>query len=293
MLKKRGRKPKVVEEEETVVVPPKKEEEKLKKRGRKSTGKVVECQVEESQNLDETIIAHLPIILPEIEKPTINHNKKEQMIDEKNFEILPCKKCKMHEKKINDLTKIINDLNEIQRSHIYKIDLNFNGLPEEISVCWYCCHKCDNKPVGLIEKIYNKEYYSVGCFCSFSCALGYNIYFLRDTKTLERTSLMQKVYSEITNSQEIIKPAPPRESLRMFGGFMTIDKFREQNNKIDKEWRILTGTMVSTTFYIEEQVKKDENIILNNDNFKLKRTIPRQNQKNSLEKTLGIRVFEA
>lgn len=311
MLKKRGRKPKNVEEikEEPVVITPITE---FKKRGRKSSGKIIECT---SNVIDdkETIIGHLPLSIKDL--TTITPSIKQVNVKEKMNEIevesdvitqtTNCKKCKNNELKMTELMKSLDTLNKENKSAKYDINIQFIDIDNKKwdnldLVCWYCCHKFETKPVGLPEKIYSNKYYTIGYFCSLSCAFSYNIYYLRDTKTLERTSLLNKLHNQLIKDEEniILNPAPPREMLKMFGGTMTIEHFRNQSNRIKKEWRIIIPPMTSIAFNIEEFTKKpiDQKInelVKSSDTYILKRNKPRINEKRSLEKTFGIQIFDA
>lgn len=76
-----------------------------------------------------------------------------------------------------------------------------------------------------IEK--NQIYETSGSFCSFNCCLS----FIYDNKTnsLYRNSevLLNKIYSETFPTEDTkIKPAPHWMTLKDYGGFQTIDEFR-------------------------------------------------------------------
>ena len=94
-------------------------------------------------------------------------------------------------------------------------------------MCWWCKHKFSTEPVFLPENYYKGKYYVRGYFCSYNCALSFNLD-LSDDKTWVRTSLLNKIYSETFSSNEPLKPAPSWLVLKKFGGILTIDDYRKQ-----------------------------------------------------------------
>jgi hypothetical protein len=112
-----------------------------------------------------------------------------------------------------------------------------NNWPDKTDVCcWWCCHRFDNSPCTLPIK-YNdlkKSYDFIGIFCSWNCTKAYNNY-KNDYKKYERgqliTLLVKQIYG-IENSI-CIKTAPYRECLKMFGGYMNIEEFRNSFLYVD------------------------------------------------------------
>ena len=100
--------------------------------------------------------------------------------------------------------------------------ININALqewPQTTNIaCWWDGHKFDNMPVGLPNKMVQSKLLVTGCFCSFECAMAYNLS-QRDFKMSERTSLLKllfrKLYPEYDDN---IKCAPRKEVLMKFGG---------------------------------------------------------------------------
>ena len=72
----------------------------------------------------------------------------------------------------------------LKKREVYLMKTNFitidnegkQSLDESTNIhCWWCCHKFDNPPCQLPEKYYEKKYHVFGCFCSYNCALSYNL----------------------------------------------------------------------------------------------------------------------
>jgi hypothetical protein len=102
--------------------------------------------------------------------------------------------------------------------------------PETCNVCcWWCCHTFEGTPCTLPIKYdsHRKRFTFVGLFCSWNCVKAYNA----DRNSHQRhecTSLISLLIQQlhgITKSVNI-KAAPPRQTLKMFGGYLDIDEFR-------------------------------------------------------------------
>ena len=108
--------------------------------------------------------------------------------------------------------------------------------PEKCDVCcWWCCHKFDTAPCTLPTKYdpLRKRFTFCGLFCSWSCVKSYNLE-RSDHKKYECSALVTLLLQQLYGSVQAIrvKPAPPRQALKMFGGYMDIDTFRNQQTDI-------------------------------------------------------------
>lgn len=124
--------------------------------------------------------------------------------------------------------KVITTLKNIIKDSVF---------PEKTDICcWWCCHKFSNSPCTLPIKydVYKKIYSFIGIFCSWNCVKSYNID-LKDQKVHSRASLISMLVKQIYGIHYAmnIKSAPPRQSLKMFGGYMLIDEFRSAEERID------------------------------------------------------------
>jgi len=103
------------------------------------------------------------------------------------------------------------------------------------------------------------------------------------------------------NYKNIVKLAPNRTCLKIFGGQMDIDEFRNFRD-LDKIINVLEYPMIAVTQQIEEI---NYNSYDNNNNYiaidterikkleqkiQLKRTKPLLNKKNTLEHTMNIKI---
>jgi hypothetical protein len=100
----------------------------------------------------------------------------------------------------------------------------FTGEPITIK------HKVSSSESKLPHLEYSGNVYETdGCFCSFNCCLA----FIRDHKHqpvyIHSETLLMKMYIEAfkVDGFRQISPAPSWRLLKEYGGFMTIDEFRE------------------------------------------------------------------
>lgn len=98
------------------------------------------------------------------------------------------------------------------------------------SACFWCCHPFPWKAsvLPLSYDAYDNMYTCEGHFCSPECGLAY-LYgdvSLSDVVRWTRHALLSDLYRSIF-SGKTITPAPHRHMLRMFGGPLDIEQFRE------------------------------------------------------------------
>ena len=96
--------------------------------------------------------------------------------------------------------------------------------------CFWCCHPFPWKPsvIPVSYDAYENMYTCEGHFCSPECAMA-NIYSdpsLSDISRWNRHALLSDLYRSMYSERDLI-PAPPRGTLRMFGGPLDIEQFRE------------------------------------------------------------------
>lgn len=301
--KKRGRKPKnkmqdIEETSDSDIFGTK------KKRGRKPTGKIIDINKVCSINNDfsSCIIAHLPLSIKDVEKIT-NEEKieKSSVLPIINLDINDesshydrdgkCKQCITLDNICKDLKNRIKELEEDNpaisdnNKHQYICNIKLvditNGQIEwkakTETCCWWCCHQFDTTPIGLPEKYYDETFYVQGCFCSFNCAHAYNLD-LNDHRVWERYSLLNYLKMKITSDDKAksIIPAPPRQGLRMFGGPLTIEEYRNKFQRINLEFYYMLPPMIPVIGVLEEIPKElvPANIKMNSQNLKLKRSKP-------------------
>ena len=97
------------------------------------------------------------------------------------------------------------------------------------TACFWCCHTFNWVPciLPISYDVYNNIYSCEGNYCSPECALSY----LYDSKIPDSTkwnrhALLNHMYSALYKIRSL-SPAPPRNLLRMFGGPLDIEQYRD------------------------------------------------------------------
>ena len=109
------------------------------------------------------------------------------------------------------------------------------------SCCWHCAHPFDSSPVGLPVAYDDREnkWRLKGNFCSFNCAKAH----IRDKNQSNAAQMINRLsqlalyvhrcpaWDKPSHEQGKaafpgVRAAPPKEALKMFGGWMDIAEFR-------------------------------------------------------------------
>ena len=100
------------------------------------------------------------------------------------------------------------------------------------SVCWNCCHDIKGKHISQPIKYEQNVFTTTGSFCCYPCVARY-IVDSNDSSDIifSRLSTLNLYVNILNNTQGKVIPAPPRLSLTMFGGTMSIEDYR--NNMDD------------------------------------------------------------
>jgi hypothetical protein len=300
---------------------------KPKKRGRKP--KENKLIINKNVNINEEIILHLPNITgSDLDKygiDLIKNDKNESEHDEKdiftiydsdenddnnNFNeeknTLLDKIKSMSDKIISLENKLTDSNNEnsnyvIDKHHVTKMNVNLVNqsdgqtfiLETTDIACWWCTEQFTTIPCFIVCDIRNKSYVIFGCFCSYSCAVAFNIN-LDDFKMWNRHALTKQLFNELTNTTDNITSAPPRETLQKFGGHLTIEQFRRNSKVITKEYRCVVPPMMPVVPFIEENntnIKKNINDTINTNDSELvmKRSKPLPGSTNNLLNAFNLK----
>lgn len=315
--KKRGRKPKPKPENDVKKVP--------KKRGRKPKEKVygvIENNNNENNSFEENIILHLPITENDIKEsdnssllgqqglvpipfePDINYEEIQQVkkIEVNNNNNDYDNNSNVELGQVDDgLNKKLIKRNILNIMYAFIDGNNREKWPTTTDIyCMWCCHPFETMPCALPEKMLNDKFYVFGNFCSFNCAAAYN-FNENPYNVWERYSLLNLMYTKLYETQDIkIKLAPPRNTLKIFGGFMSIEEFRK-NFLMNTSYSVVIPPMVSLVPRIEENIyehiNKDTSYIpvdkeaIQDVELKLKRDKPLQDMRNTLEGYMDLKIL--
>lgn len=101
--------------------------------------------------------------------------------------------------------------------------------------CQHCCHPFTGPPVGMPITFNERKQKMVlrGVYCSLRCCLGANRE-MKDTRALTRPMWIRymalKVYG--VPLKQVIRPAPPRRCLTVFGGCLSLEAFRQNDQEL-------------------------------------------------------------
>lgn len=107
------------------------------------------------------------------------------------------------------------------------------------AACYWCCHTFSWPPIGAPEEMDREGRFRLfGNFCSFNCAKAYLWNSNNPHKNRRLDLLMQlmlRLYGgpKRKGSYTGVVMAPPRATLKMFGGWMGIDEYRASTAKYD------------------------------------------------------------
>ena len=183
---------------------------------------------------------------------------------------------------------------------------NRKSWPMKVNThCLWCCHSFQNIPIAIPYKKKKEVFHLCGNFCSFNCAASHIFSTTEDyTTKWEKFSLLhllRKQLIEIDINKKIIL-APPKEILKIFGGFVDIDEFRNKSEN-NITYNIIKPPMISIIPQVEENIlnytktKDDLYIPLNKkliksatDSLKLKRK--NKITKNTLKEYMKLKIEE-
>lgn len=140
------------------------------------------------------------------------------------------------------------------------IDLNLIIINEKNSLivcektniaCWWCSYNFDTIPCFIPDRYVNDKFYVFGCFCTYNCAMAYNLN-MADRKVPLRNSLIKELFTRIYKSTEQIYPAPQKELLQKFGGPLKIEEFRDNKFLCKKEYKIHLPPLIPLLPSVEE-----------------------------------------
>jgi len=108
----------------------------------------------------------------------------------------------------------------------FKETIRAKVLPSKTDIsCFWCSHTFDTPPCIIPEREVAGVYQVYGNFCMPECGLAYLLHESIDPHARwERIALLHRIYDRLGSYR--IFPSPPRESLKIFGGPLSIESFR-------------------------------------------------------------------
>ena len=133
--------------------------------------------------------------------------------------------------------------------------------------CRWCAHPFQGPPVSIPKWYLNKTFFVSGCYCSYSCAARH-LFTRSDINEINKWkyyNLLHFLKQKILKLKETdrIQLAPPQETLQVFGGHLSIEKFRDITKETHKHYNmysIIEPPMISISSVIEETIQPKENM---------------------------------
>lgn len=179
-------------------------------------------------------------------------------------------------------------------------------IPENSSAaCFWCCHTFNWRPVVLPIRDQGEYLQVYGNFCCPECATSYLFDMRQDAHTRwEQLSLLNRVYSEACAGK--IYPAPSRNTLRLFGGTLSIEEYRSlirsQKVRIDVHHPPMVSILATmdtkpVDFYdtsltknvsetVKERLHKAEEVL------RLKRSKPLKAWESTLDACINLKIMQ-
>lgn len=249
-----------------------------KKRGRKPKGSIMSISKETNSD-DEIIITNLPIILEEDDfcSDSLFLKSENNKVDELKKEIDTLKKT-LNKFKVNNNT-----------NNVIKVNYDNKELK-----CWWCRNGFNTPRVSLPEQYYEDKFLTMGVFCSYNCAKSYNLH-LNDFNVQKRNNLLNLFYYKTYGEFKEILQAPSWKVLKEYGGYLNIEKFRDNFILNTTEYVYLEPPLTSHKPIIEENSRKSE-LFLNlqkemedENELILKRSKPIKSKLENLEDLMGLK----
>lgn len=171
--------------------------------------------------------------------------------------------------------------------------------------CYWCCHQFDGPPMGIPVKFVREKFYTYGCFCSLECAAAYNFeHYGSVDERWKRFSLLNMLAARLGH-EGVVKQAPDRLALTMFGGYLDIEAFRA-HSRTRRLVLVNFPPMQTMTQQVEEINDGDVHCTRPSyipipservDRFQAKLLLQRKNpvvhHKNTLGRTMDLRYWSA
>ena len=178
--------------------------------------------------------------------------------------------------------------------------MNGDKWPEKTDIpCIWDCHSFKNTPWGVPYKFTNSKFQLFGNFCSANCVLSFILHFYQDDDALwEKVALLNLLNFKVNKEYTSIVPSFDKMGLKMFGGTLEIDEYRNIIGANDKAYGVEFPPCNTIIPMLEEIYKKTNlnntfipvdksRMQAANNELKLKRSKPVVNHKNTLDFCLG------
>jgi hypothetical protein len=186
----------------------------------------------------------------------------------------------------------------------FKETIRAKVLPSKTEVaCFWCAHTFETPPCVIPEREVGGTYQVYGNFCLPECGLAYLLHESIDPHARwERIALLHRIYDKFGSHR--IFPSPPRESLKIFGGPLTIESYRStvKQGKVRVDMHmppmvsILGSIDTKPIDFFDSSIKNTlmgslqiEKTTKAEEGLRLKRTRPLKDRESTLDSVMSIR----
>ena len=186
----------------------------------------------------------------------------------------------------------------------YKDSSEVKTIPQTSDIaCFWCCHTFTNRPVILPIRDTGEYLHVTGNFCSPECATAHLFDMRQDAHTRwEQLALLYRVYGDACQGK--IHPAPSRSILKLFGGNLSIQEYRQliRSHKVRVDIHLPPMVSILATmdtkpidFYdasltkgvtetVKERLQKAEEVL------RLRRTKPLKAWESTLDACINLKI---
>jgi len=186
----------------------------------------------------------------------------------------------------------------------FKDTSDVKTIPQTSDIaCFWCCHTFTNRPVVMPLRDTGEHLLVNGNFCSPECTCAYLFDMRQDSHTRwEQLALLYRVYGEACQGK--IQPAPARNTLKLFGGCLSITDYRNliRSHKVRIDIHLPPMVSILATmdtkpidFYdssltkganetIKERLQKAEEVL------RLRRTKPLKAWESTLDACINLKI---
>lgn len=169
--------------------------------------------------------------------------------------------------------------------------------------CWWCCHAFQWNPVMLPVQKRDDGYDVVGNFCTPECCVSYSLQSgVRYGDVWKQYMWLHEIYLRKVNEEVVkFKPAPPRETLSIFGGPYPINEFRKLVDNYSVDVKHTLAPLYPSNGFTEEVITEYANtrkfvpinktrITKATEELRLKRN-KKKSTENTLEKFMNLKIL--
>jgi len=201
----------------------------------KNTNKknIIDSMIKDVDNDTDDIIIQLPITQAKINLIVNNERNNNKIIEPTPYE---------------SVCNFTNEAENISCENEYYHNNNINNPNiKNKSCCFWCCHSINNSIFGMPYNYdtINDTFYIIGSFCSLNCANAYNFSVNSGSDKVWEVNSWIQMLGKRYGFKNIIRPAPSRYLLEMFGGNLKIEDFRKSHIDETKTYVLNIPPMIS------------------------------------------------